>query len=70
MDNKSKLIIKAVIFIMLLVFLFFKWRDQNIHVSHNEYLIDPNLVYEEYLPDPSDLIIHVQDTMMDYMVFG
>ena len=57
MDNKSKLIIKAVIFIMLLVFLFFKWRDQNIHVSHNEYLIDPNLVYEEYLPDPSDLII-------------
>ena len=57
MDNKSKLIIKAVIFIMLLVFLFFKWRDQNIHVSHNEYLIDPNLVYEEYSPDPSDLII-------------
>jgi len=57
MDNKSKLIIKAVIFIMLLVFLFFKWRDQNIHVSHNETLIDPNLVYEEYSPDPSDLII-------------
>ena len=57
MDNKSKLIIKAVIFVMLLVFLFFKWRDQNIHVSHNEYLIDPNLVYEEYSPDPSDLII-------------
>ena len=57
MDNKSKLIIKAVIFVMLLVFLFFKWRDQNIHVSHNEYLIDPNLVYEEYSPDPSDLVI-------------
>ena len=57
MDNNSKLIFKALISVILLVFLFFKWRDQNIHVSHNEYLIDPNLVYEEYSPDPSDLII-------------